>query len=84
MNCPFCNRDIIPNVNVILNRYKKVIRYGNPVVTVYISCSQCSRILAHSRVDLDKDTDVQLLREYRGKGKLEERYDRSSCSPPSL
>lgn len=74
MNCPFCNRDVIPDVDVTLSMYKKVFRYGDPDVIVYLSCPQCSRILAHSRVDLDKDTDVQIFREYRGKGRLEERY----------
>ena len=74
MNCPFCNRDIIPDVGVTLSMYKKVFRYGDPDVIIYLSCPQCSRILAHSRVELDKDTDIQTYREYRGKGKLEERY----------
>lgn len=84
MNCPFCDRDVIPVVNVTLSMYKKVIRYGDPDVIIYVSCPQCSRILAHSRVELDKDTDIQAYREYRGRGKLEERYNQSSCSPPSL
>ena len=74
MNCPFCNRDITPDVDVILNMYKKVIRYGDPDVIFYLSCPQCSRILAHSRVELDRDTEIQTYRRYHGKGKLEERY----------
>ena len=74
MNCPFCNRDITPDVDVILSMYKKVIRYDDPDVTIYMFCPQCSRILADSRVELDRNKEIQTYREYRGKGKLEERY----------
>lgn len=75
MICPFCNRDMIPNVDVTLCMYKMVFRYGDPDVIFYISCPQCSRILAHSsRVILDKDPEIRTYREYHGKGKLEERY----------
>ena len=73
MYCPFCNRDITPDVDVTLSMYK-VIRYDDPDVTIYVSCPQCSRILAHSRVELDKNTKIHTYREYRGKGKLEKRY----------
>ena len=75
MNCPFCNHDMIPDIKVILVMYKKIIRYGNPDVMIYISCSQCSKTIACSKVDLYRDKEVQLLREYHGKGKLEKRYD---------
>lgn len=71
MNCPFCNRDMIPNVQTILSKYRWFRRY-KPHVTIYLSCPLCRRILAHTLAELDRGENDHT---YTGNSKLVVRYD---------